>query len=73
MKKKTLASLIATIWKQLQYKPPRGKTNKMTVRPTKTQIWSESSLCAQWIAKDPSLLHADSEDSDQTGRMPKLI
>ena len=35
--------------------------------------WSESSLCAQWVAKDPSFLHADSEDSDQTGRMPRLI
>ena len=30
-------------------------------------------LCAQWIAKDPSFLHADSKDSDQTGRMPRLI
>ena len=28
-------------------------------------VWSESSLCAQWVAKDPSFLHADSEDSDQ--------
>ena len=27
-----------------------------------THIWSESSLCAQWVAKDPSFLHADSED-----------
>ena len=35
-------------------------------------VWSESSLCAQWVAKDPRL-HADSEDSDQTGRMPRLI
>ena len=26
----------------------------------------QSSLCAQWAAKDPVLLHADSEDSDQT-------
>ena len=34
---------------------------------------SESSLCAQWVAKDPSFLHADSDDSDQTGRMPRLI
>ena len=42
----------------------------MSVRPTKTQIslgirpvWSESSLCAQWVAKGPRLLlHADSED-----------
>ena len=33
----------------------------------------QSSLCAQWVAKDPSFLHADSEDSDQTGRMPRLI
>ena len=38
----------------------------MTVRPAKTQIslgfrpvWSESSLCAQWVAKDPSVYHAD--------------
>ena len=49
-------------------------------RPAKTQIslgicsvWSESSLCTQWVAKDPSFLHADSEDSDQTGWMPRLI
>ena len=35
--------------------------------------WSKSSLCTQWVAKDPSFLHADSEDSDQTGRMPRLI
>ena len=52
----------------------------MSVCPAKTQIslgirpvWSESSLCAQWVAKDPRFLHADSEDSDQTGRMPRLI
>ena len=68
---------------------PHNKTNKMTVHPAKTQIslgirlvWSESSLCAQWVAKDTSFLHADrslathwvhSEDSDQIGRMPRLI
>ena len=33
----------------------------------------QSSLCAQWVAKGPWFLHADSEDSDQTGRMPRLI
>ena len=36
-------------------------------------VWSESLLCAQWVAKDPSFLHVDSEDSDQTGQMPRLI
>ena len=48
----------------------------MSVHPAKTQIslgihpvWSESSLCAQWVAKDPRFLHADNKDSDQTGRM----
>ena len=62
------------------FEPRHDKTNKMSVRPTKTQIslgirpvWSESSLCAQWVVKDPSFLHADSEDSVQTGRMPRLI
>ena len=33
----------------------------------------QSSLCAQWVAKNPSFLHADNEDSDQTGRMLRLI
>ena len=37
------------------------------------QVWSVSWLCAQWIAKDPSFLHTDSENSDQTGWMPRLI
>ena len=62
------------------YEPRHDKTNNVAVHPAKTQIslgihpvWSESSLCAQWVAKDPSLLHAGSEDSDQTGPMPRLI
>ena len=29
--------------------------------------WSKCTGCAQWVAKDPVLLQADSEDSDQTG------
>ena len=52
----------------------------MTVRPAKTQIslgicpvWPEPSQSTQWIAKGLSFLHADSEDTDQTGRMPRLI
>ena len=56
------------------------KPTKLHVRPAKTQIslgirpvWSEASLCAQWVDKDPRFLHANSEDSDQTGRMPRLI
>ena len=58
--------------------PPHDKTVEMIVRPAKTQInlasapTGQSSLCAQWVAKDPSFLHANSEDSDQTGRMPRL-
>ena len=64
----------------IQFEPLHDKTNKISVRPAKTQIslgirpaWSESSLCVQWVAKGPRFLHADSEDSDQTGRMPRLI
>ena len=57
------------IWRNI-YELWHDKTNKMSVHPAKTQIslgirhvWSESSLCAQWVAKDPRFLHADSEDS----------
>ena len=56
------------------------KPTKWSVHPVKTQIslgicpaQSESSLCTQWVAKDPSFLHVDSEDSDQTGQMFRLI
>ena len=38
-----------------------NKFNLSTIKPTK------------WVAKDPRLLHADCEDSDQTGQIPKLI
>ena len=70
------------MWHQLinQMSRDMTKTNKMSVRPAKTQISlgirpvsSASSLCAQWVAKDPSFLHVDSEDSDQPGQMPRLI
>ena len=54
-----------------------AKPTKWHVRSAKTQIsqgihpvWSESSLCAQWVAKDPSFLHADSEDLIRLGRIP---
>ena len=56
------------------------KVTKWPVRPTITQIsldidpgWSESSTCAHSVTKDSRFLHADSEDSDQTGRIPSLI
>ena len=62
------------------FEPPHDKTSKMTMRPAKTQInlgihlvWSESLLCPHWVAKDPSFLHADSEDSDQTGRILRCV
>ena len=62
------------------YEPRHDKTNKMAVRPAKTQIslgirpdWSESSLSA-WRKLGSLATHwADSEDTDQTGRMPRLI
>ena len=77
--KSLLASRSVVVFLQVD-RTLHDKTNKISVRPAKTQIslgirpvWSESSLCVHWVAKDPSLLHADSEDSDQTGRMPRLI
>ena len=62
------------------FEPPRDKTNKMAVRPAKTQIslgirpvWSESLLSA-WRKIGSLAIHwAHSEDSDQSERMPRLI
>ena len=72
-----LSLVLSYIWcrhAMFLFEPPHDKTNKMTVHPAKTQIslgfrpvWSESSLRAQWVAKDTNFLHADSEDSEQTG------
>ena len=60
--------------------PQLDKTNKVTVRPAKTRIslgihpvWSDSSLCAQWVAKNPSFLHVDSEDSVFAGHTATLL
>ena len=81
-------SLVENCWSKTKiYEPQHDKTNELTCapsedsdQPAKTQIslgirpvWPESSLCALWVAKDPKFLHADSEDSDQTERMPRLI
>ena len=56
------------------------KPQKWLEHPAKTQIsldihpvWSESSLCAEQVATDPMVLHVDSEEKDQTERMPRLI
>ena len=57
-----------------------NKTNKMSVRPAKTQIslgicpvWSESSLSAWRNCGSLATHWAHSKDSDQTGQMPRLI
>ena len=53
------------------------KTNKMACAPSEDSVSAlasarsdQSSLCAKWVAKDP---YSDSDDSDQTGPMPRLI
>ena len=70
-----LGSIITLCWvyhKLLTFKQRSclmTKATKWYVCPANTQIsldicpvWSESLLCAQWVAKDPGFLHADSED-----------
>ena len=63
------------------FEPPRDKTNKLTCAPFEDsdqpghlpsliRVFAE---CAQWVAMDPSFLHADSKDSVQTVRIPRLI
>ena len=60
---------IHVIWIKFLNKLLRKTQISLGVRP----VWLESLLCAQWVAKGSVLLQVDSEDSDQTGRMRKLI
>ena len=53
-------------------------TNGMCAQQRLGSAWAfapsdQSPLCNRWVAKDPSFLHVDSKDSDQTGRMSRLI
>ena len=59
------APIIQTEWDSAYLRRLITTPTKMTVRPAKTQI--------SLVAKDSSFLLADSEDSDQTGRMPRQI
>ena len=54
------------------YEPQYYKTNKMTCAPSEDSD-QPGHLPSQWVAEDPMFLHADSEDSDQTRRMSRLI
>ena len=52
----------------------QNQQNRMCTQVRLRSAWAsaqsdQSSLCAQWVAKDPSFLHAVSNDSNQTGRM----
>ena len=59
--------------------PSRERTFRH-IRPAKIQInlhicvfWSESSLGAFWLAKDPKFLYADNEHSDRSVQMRRLM
>ena len=54
------------------YEPQHYKTNKMTCAPSEDSD-QPGHPPSQWVAEDPMFLHADSEYSDQTGRMSMLI
>ena len=63
-----------------QFQLIRGTANptKSYVRPVKTQISlsahsDQSLLGVLWVVKDPVLPHADSESSNQTARMHRVI
>ena len=51
------------------FEPPHDKTNKTAWAP----VWSESSLSAWRTPGSLATYWVHSEDSDQTGRMPRLI
>ena len=63
-----------------EQKPYSDQTNKITCASSEDSdqlgirpVWSESLLCAQWVAKDPRIFDADSEDWSNWAEMPRLI
>ena len=55
-------------------KPTKWLCAQRRLRSAWVSTQSDQSLrCALNRSKDPSFLHADSKDSDQTGRIPRLI
>ena len=61
--------------------PCHDKTNKMACAPSEDSdqpglppsLIRVFAVCSMGNSKDPSFLHADSRDPDETGRMPRLI
>ena len=79
-KKRWALKYLSTGWRQHQMSRLMTKPTKWHVRPAKIQIslgirpvWSESSLSARRKIGSLATHWAHSEDSDQTGRMPRLI
>ena len=55
------------------YKRQVHNAHNFLAQPPWSRDSDQSSLCTQRVAKDPNFRHVDIEDSDQTGRMPRLI
>ena len=57
---------------QTTYEPQHGKhqQNGLCAQQRLRLAWTEFSLYAQWVAKNPKIPHADGDDSDQTGECP---
>ena len=77
MREKTLIQSGLNLKYSWVYEPPRDKTTTWFVLPAKSQIslgfrpvWSQSSLCAQWVAKDPSFFMRTAKTLIRLGRCP---
>ena len=69
LKNVSFISLWATVWQNQQ----NGLCAQRRLRSAWAPAQSDqSSLGAHWVTKDPWFLHVDSEDSDQTGWIPRL-
>ena len=58
--------------RSLSFEPSHDKTNKIEVHQWRLRSAWASAQSDQSLGCAPSVLHADSEDSDRTGQMPRL-
>ena len=78
MKQKQISLSICACAVWSAFEPRQKQRNDLCAQQRLRSAWAsthsnQSLLYTQWVAKDPSFLHADSEDSDQTERMLRLI
>ena len=68
-----ISLILISMWVAARQNQQNDLCAQQRLRSAASAQSDQSSLCAQCVAKGPSFHHGDSKDSEQTGRMHRLI